>query len=31
VDAFLRTSDRTPLSYFLKPFTDYFRTAFRET
>jgi HlyD family secretion protein len=31
VDAFLRTADRTPLSYFLKPFTDYFRTAFRET
>lgn len=31
VDAFLRTADRTPLSHLLKPFTDYFRTAFRET
>jgi HlyD family secretion protein len=31
VDAFIRTVDRTPLSYLLKPFTDYFRTAFRET
>jgi HlyD family secretion protein len=31
VDAFLRTAERTPLSYFLKPFTDYFRAAFRET
>lgn len=31
VDAFLRTDDRTPLSYLLKPFTDYFRTALRET
>jgi HlyD family secretion protein len=31
VDAFLRTEDRTPLSYLLKPFTDYFRLAFRET
>jgi HlyD family secretion protein len=31
VDAFFRTSDRTPLSYLLKPFTDYFRGAFRET
>ncbi len=31
VDAFIRTGDRTPLSYLLKPFTDYFRTAFRET
>jgi HlyD family secretion protein len=31
VDAFLRTQDRTPLSYLLKPFTDYFRFAFRET
>ena len=25
VDAFLRTQDRTPLSYLVKPFTDYFR------
>jgi HlyD family secretion protein len=31
VDAFIRTSDRTPLSYLLKPFSDYFRNAFRET
>jgi HlyD family secretion protein len=31
VDAFIRTADRTPLSYLLKPFTDYFRGAFRET
>jgi HlyD family secretion protein len=31
VDAFIRTGDRTPLSYLLKPFTDYFRGAFRET
>ena len=31
VDVFIRTTDRTPLSYLLKPFTDYFRTAFRET
>jgi HlyD family secretion protein len=31
VDAYLRTEDRTPLSYLLKPFTDYFRQAFRET
>ena len=31
VEAFIRTTDRTPLSYLLKPFTDYFRAAFRET
>ncbi len=31
VNAYIRTSDRTPLSYLLKPFTDYFRNAFRET
>jgi HlyD family secretion protein len=31
VDAFIQTADRTPLSYLLKPFTDYFRTAFRES
>lgn len=31
VQAFIRTSDRTPLSYLLKPFTDYFQSAFRET
>ncbi|MFM7445522.1 MAG: HlyD family secretion protein, partial [Tabrizicola sp.] len=31
VDVFIRTGDRTPLSYLLKPMTDYFRNAFRET
>jgi HlyD family secretion protein len=31
VEAFLRTADRTPLSYLFKPFTDYFRAAFRES
>jgi HlyD family secretion protein len=31
VDAFIQTADRTPMSYLLKPFTDYFRAAFRET
>jgi len=31
VDAFLRTADQTPLAYLLKPFTDYFRTALRES
>jgi HlyD family secretion protein len=31
VEAFIRTGDRTPLSYLLKPFADYFRNAFRET
>lgn len=31
VDVFIRTADRTPLSYLVKPFTDYLRTAFRET
>lgn len=31
VDVYIRTGDRTPLSYLLKPFADYFRTAFRET
>lgn len=31
VEAFLRTHDRTPLAYLLKPFTDYFARAFRET
>jgi len=30
VDAFLRTGPRTPLSYVLKPLTDYFNRAFRE-
>lgn len=30
VEAFLRTADRTPLAYLVKPFTDYFSKAFRE-
>ena len=31
VEAFIRTSDRTPLAYLLKPLTDYFNRAFRES
>lgn len=31
VDVFLRTGDRTPLSYLAKPFTDYFTKAMRES
>lgn len=31
VEAFIRTNDRTPLAYIIKPFTDYFERAFRET
>ncbi|SFL64643.1 HlyD family type I secretion periplasmic adaptor subunit [Shimia aestuarii] len=30
VDAYLRTADRTPLAYLIKPLTDYFSRAFRE-
>jgi HlyD family secretion protein len=30
VEAFIRTADRTPLAYLVKPFTDYFALAFRE-
>jgi HlyD family secretion protein len=30
VEAYIRTGDRSPLSYLLKPFTDYFNRAFRE-
>ncbi|WP_245216504.1 HlyD family type I secretion periplasmic adaptor subunit [Sagittula salina] len=30
VEAFIRTEDRTPLAYLVKPFTDYFAKAFRE-
>jgi len=30
VEAFISTDERTPLSYFVKPFTDYFAKAFRE-
>lgn len=31
VEAFLQTEHRTPLSYLLKPLTDFFTRAFRET
>ncbi|MGV6812236.1 MAG: HlyD family type I secretion periplasmic adaptor subunit [Brevirhabdus sp.] len=31
VEAFIRTADRTPLAYLVKPFTDYFSKAFRES
>ncbi|MDX8346631.1 HlyD family type I secretion periplasmic adaptor subunit [Cognatiyoonia sp. IB215446] len=31
VDAFVRTADRTPMNYLLKPLADYFVRAFRET
>ncbi len=31
VEAFVRTGERSPLAYLLKPFTDYFNKAFRET
>ena len=30
VQAFIRTKDRTPLAYLVKPFSDYFVKAFRE-
>ncbi|WP_298920800.1 HlyD family type I secretion periplasmic adaptor subunit [uncultured Roseobacter sp.] len=30
VDAFIKTSERSPLSYLAKPLTDYFTKAFRE-
>ncbi len=30
VEAFLKTEDRTPLSYLMQPLTNYFRRAFRE-
>ncbi len=30
VEAFLQTTDRTPLSYIAKPFTDHLERAFRE-
>ncbi|WP_162265880.1 hypothetical protein [Celeribacter ethanolicus] len=29
VEAHLKTNDRTPLSYFVKPMSDYFQRAFR--
>jgi HlyD family secretion protein len=31
VEAFIQTRARTPLAYLLKPFTDYFVQAFRES
>lgn len=31
VEAYIRTADRTPLAYLIKPFTDYFNKAFRES
>lgn len=31
VEAFIKTDDRTPLAYMVKPFTDYFVKAFRES
>ncbi|MFN3825319.1 MAG: HlyD family type I secretion periplasmic adaptor subunit [Pseudorhodobacter sp.] len=31
VDAFIQTGARTPLAYLVKPFTDYFLHAFRES
>lgn len=30
VESFIRTANRTPLSYLLKPVADYFKKAFRE-
>lgn len=30
VEAFIQSGARTPMSYLLKPFTDYFKMAFRE-
>lgn len=31
VEAFIETGARTPMAYLLKPFTDYFKMAFRES
>ena len=31
VEAFVRTADRSPLDYLVKPLTDYFAKAFRES
>jgi HlyD family secretion protein len=30
VEVFLQTGDRSPLSYFMRPFTDYFARSMRE-
>ena len=31
VDSYIRTNDRTPLAYLVKPLADYFNKAFRES
>lgn len=31
VDGFIRTSERSPITYLVKPLTDYFNKAFRES
>lgn len=31
VEAFIRTADRTPMAYLIKPLADYFAKAFRES
>ncbi|MFQ5624072.1 MAG: HlyD family type I secretion periplasmic adaptor subunit, partial [Paracoccaceae bacterium] len=31
VESFIRTGERSPLSYLLKPMADYFNKAFRES
>lgn len=31
VEAYIRTGDRSPLNYLLKPMADYFNRAFRES
>ena len=31
VESYIRTADRSPLAYLVKPLTDYFAKAFRET
>jgi HlyD family secretion protein len=31
VEAFIETGARSPMAYLLKPFTDYFSVAFRES
>ncbi len=31
VEAFIRTTDRSPLQYLIQPFMDYFKRAFRES
>ena len=31
VESYLRTADRSPLAYLVKPLADYFNKAFRES